>query len=117
MNIDVKTLTRAVEPMRKLGRMDIPFPAAYAVSKNITAIDSALEYCNERFKALNEKYLAAPNDAHPIYPGAETELNAQLAAIEKETVSIDIEKLPVKSLENINFPPLDVRRIAFMLKE
>ncbi len=116
MKVKYIDLLRCVTPMKKLcEKEDIRFKTALAISKNVSAIDSAIEKYLEMKSSLNEKYLITENDTQIIKNGSEESYLKELTELNSAETDVQVEKLDPDDLAGITFPPKYIESIMFML--
>lgn len=117
MNIKNIDLLRCVSPMRLLSEAEgIPFTTALALSKNISAIDIAIENYLSKKEQLNQKYVESCGDKTTVKPGFEEEYLRALTLLNDERCEVTIEPIDPKSLSGITLKPKYIDSILFMLK-
>ena len=118
MKLIFTDLLKTVVPMSELGKKEnIPFPAAYAISKNIVAIDRALKDYEKRKNALIKEYAKKVKNLSESPNDLDNEYKERLNQLGFTEMEVDISPIPVKALERIDLAPFDVLAIDFMLVE
>lgn len=118
MTISYKDLLKTVSPMCELGKKPtIPFTAAYAISKNITAIDGALKEYEGKKNALTKEFAKKIKTCSHSPKKLESDYKESLKKLDYAQTEVEIEPIPIKALERIDLAPFDVLAIAFMLTE
>ncbi|MBQ6702785.1 MAG: hypothetical protein IJN17_07520 [Clostridia bacterium] len=109
-------LLRCVSPMKLLcDKENIPFLAAIAISKNVSAIDNAIEAYMKKKDELNQKYLNNEGAAPTVKAGFEEEYLRLITELNNDSVNIPIESIDPDTLSSITFPPKFIQCIDFML--
>ena len=116
MTVKNLDLMRCVTPMKLLCDKDnIPFLAAVSISKNVSAIDNAIEEYLKKKDELNRKYLTNEGATPTVKAGFEEEYLRLITELNNDTVNIPIEAIDINALANITFPPKFIQCIEFML--
>ena len=116
MNVKNIDLLRCVAPMRILSEKDgIPFPAALALSKNISSIDGAIENYLAKKEEINNEFLEDGAESKRVKTGFEEEYLKKLTELNDLTVSLEIELMSPAAFADITFKPKYIESIAFML--
>ena len=127
MKLTYSQLSAAYEALQYLVNQKLPFKCSLLISKNYASISKEYEFYEQQERKFAMEFLVfdpTTQNIEQVSPGAfkikegkyEECLKAR-EALDNFEVDIEIRKIPISMLENIEFTPAQLAAIDFMIEE
>ena len=118
-------LIESKDSLKKLNTAEgLPFKTALSIAKDIKEIDEVLQVYENKRRELINKYGKKDENGELIIKNDNVELTDRIAfasefnALTMEDVDIEVKKIAIDDLENVNnMTPNDINNISFLFEE
>ena len=127
MELTCMQLVDAYNTVKELSEQKLPFKLSLLVSRNLAALQKEYDFYMEQERKFVLEYLIIDQDSgeikqmqpgvFAIQDGKYEECMKAREALDNFIVNIEIRKIPISMLENIEFTPAQLAAIDFMIEE
>jgi len=127
MELNFTQLSSLVDTFTELKEQKLPFKLSLLIAKNSALLSNEMDFYIEREREFAQKYLVTNEETgefvqerpgiYRIKEGLEDECREAREALNAFTTNIELRKIPMSLLENLEFTPKQLEAMEFIIDE